>query len=144
MKPACSKFVKCVTICGDFGYLRFWLLNSSCFISCHFELSSICWDYSLLISGNEERLAFSVIWEINEDAQILNTHFTKSVIRSRAALTYEQAQLIIDDPSQDNSIAQSLRGLSRLVVILAESILKRIKLKDPTDLKDCFSEVKSW
>lgn len=44
-----------------------------------------------------DRLAFSVIWEITPDAKIVNTEFTKSVIRSRASLTYQQAQAIIDD-----------------------------------------------
>uniref|UniRef100_A0A8D9BV86 Protein DIS3 homolog n=1 Tax=Cacopsylla melanoneura TaxID=428564 RepID=A0A8D9BV86_9HEMI len=70
------------------------------------------------LRGNEERLAFSVIWELTEEARIVNAKFCKSVIRSRAALTYEQAQLIIDDPSQETSIATSLRGLNRLAKIL--------------------------
>ncbi|KAI5707300.1 hypothetical protein M8J75_016503 [Diaphorina citri] len=77
------------------------------------------------LRGNEERLAFSVIWELTQDARIVNTHFCKSVIRSRAALTYEQAQLIIDDPSQETSLAISLRGLNSLA-----KILKRRRLEN--------------
>lgn len=42
--------------------------------------------------GGVERLAFSVLWEMNSDAEILSTRFTKSVIRSSAALTYQQVR----------------------------------------------------
>jgi exosome complex exonuclease DIS3/RRP44 len=45
-----------------------------------------------------ERLAFSVIWEMDEDANIHNARFTKSVIASKAAFSYEDAQLRKDDP----------------------------------------------
>lgn len=44
-----------------------------------------------------ERLAFSVIWEMTTDAEIVDTFFTKSVIRSKAAFTYAEAQNRIDD-----------------------------------------------
>ncbi|XP_015122485.1 exosome complex exonuclease RRP44 isoform X2 [Diachasma alloeum] len=66
------------------------------------------------LRGNEERLAFSCIWEMDHDANIINTRFCKSIIRSRAAMTYEEAQLKIDDPNQNDVIAKSLRGLNTL------------------------------
>jgi len=44
-----------------------------------------------------DRFAFSVIWELTPDAQIVNVNFTKSAIRSREAFSYEQAQIRIDD-----------------------------------------------
>jgi len=40
-----------------------------------------------------ERLAFSAIWELTPDAEIVNVRFTKSVIASKAAFTYEEAQI---------------------------------------------------
>ena len=43
------------------------------------------------------RYAFSVIWELNGDAEIQNVKFCKSLIHSRAALTYQKAQEMIDD-----------------------------------------------
>ncbi|XP_046670667.1 exosome complex exonuclease RRP44 [Homalodisca vitripennis] len=70
------------------------------------------------LRGNEERFAFSCIWEITQDAHIVDTKFCKSIILSRAALTYEEAQLRIDDATQTDAIAQSLRGLNRLAKIL--------------------------
>ncbi|KAL0484556.1 nuclear exosome complex RNAse Dis3/RPR44 [Acrasis kona] len=58
-----------------------------------------------------DRYAFSVIWEVDQDAQIIDVRFCKSVIRSRHSLTYEQAQNIIDDTNRDDLPAQALRNL---------------------------------
>lgn len=66
------------------------------------------------LRGGEERFAFSCVWEINEDANIISTKFHKSIIKSRNAFTYEEAQLIIDDQTRQDTIAKSLRGLNRL------------------------------
>lgn len=44
-----------------------------------------------------ERLAFSVIWEMTEDAEIVDIKFTKSVIASKEAFTYEAAQIRKDN-----------------------------------------------
>ncbi|KAG8231427.1 hypothetical protein J437_LFUL000143 [Ladona fulva] len=70
------------------------------------------------LRGGEERFAFSCIWEMTEDAKIVNTKFCKSIIRSRYALTYEQAQLRIDDPTSNDSVTQSLRSLNKLAKIM--------------------------
>ena len=61
-----------------------------------------------------ERYAFSTIWEITKDADIISSSFTKSVIRSREAFSYEQAQLRIDDKSQRDDLTQSMRTLLML------------------------------
>ncbi|CAK9293952.1 unnamed protein product [Gordionus sp. m RMFG-2023] len=54
--------------------------------------SDIC---SLL--ANRDRLAFSVIWEIEaETGHIIKMNFSKSLIRSSAKLTYEEAQNILN------------------------------------------------
>jgi exosome complex exonuclease DIS3/RRP44 len=63
-----------------------------------------------------ERLAFSAIWvnflafsftarnsfshiqEMSAEAEVINVRFTKSVIASKAAFTYEEAQIRKDDP----------------------------------------------
>uniref|UniRef100_A0A8C5LTN5 Exosome complex exonuclease RRP44 n=1 Tax=Leptobrachium leishanense TaxID=445787 RepID=A0A8C5LTN5_9ANUR len=65
-----------------------------------------------------DRLAFSCIWEINQDAQIINTKFTKSVINSKASLTYAEAQMRIDSPTMNDEITKSLRLLNKLAKIL--------------------------
>lgn len=61
-----------------------------------------------------ERYAFSTIWEITSDAEIVSSTFTKSVIRSREAFSYEQAQLRIDDPSQTDPLTEGMRTLLSL------------------------------
>ncbi|KAI1487262.1 mitotic control protein dis3 [Biscogniauxia mediterranea] len=61
-----------------------------------------------------ERYAFSVLWELNESADIINVRFTKSVIKSREAFSYEQAQLRIDDDSQQDDLTKSMRTLLML------------------------------
>lgn len=57
--------------------------------------------------GGVERLAFSVLWEMTPDAEAVSVRFTKSVIASRAALTYAQAQTRIDDPSMTDEVTIS-------------------------------------
>ncbi|OQO04986.1 hypothetical protein B0A48_08004 [Cryoendolithus antarcticus] len=58
-----------------------------------------------------ERFAFSVIWEVDQEANILSSRYTKSVIRSREAFSYEAAQLRIDDKSQVDELTQGMRHL---------------------------------
>ncbi|KAJ8253393.1 hypothetical protein GJAV_G00212430 [Gymnothorax javanicus] len=70
------------------------------------------------LRSNVDRFAFSCIWEINHDAEILSTRFTKSVINSKASLTYAEAQMRIDDASMNDDITKSLRGLNKLAKIL--------------------------
>ncbi|XP_033956817.1 exosome complex exonuclease RRP44 [Pseudochaenichthys georgianus] len=70
------------------------------------------------LRSNVERLAFSCIWEINHEAEILKTRFTKSVIKSKASLTYAEAQMRIDDTTQTDDITKNLRGLNKLAKIL--------------------------
>lgn len=67
-----------------------------------------------------ERYAFSVLWEMTPNAEVVSAEFTKSVIRSREAFSYEQAQKRIDDPSQNDELTQSMRTLLRLSKILRQ------------------------
>ncbi|CAJ2513270.1 Uu.00g013890.m01.CDS01 [Anthostomella pinea] len=61
-----------------------------------------------------ERYAFSVLWELNTSADIVNVRFTKSVIKSREAFSYEQAQLRIDENSQQDDLTKGMRTLLML------------------------------
>lgn len=76
------------------------------------------------LRGKEERFAFSCIWEIDSDANIINMRFCKSIICSRQAMTYEEAQLKIDDATQQDAIAKSLRGLNQLAKKLKKKRLE--------------------
>ena len=61
-----------------------------------------------------ERYAFSAIWEITPDANIVKSEFTKSVIKSREAFSYEQAQIRVDDASQQDDLTNAMRTLMML------------------------------
>ncbi|CAL1698566.1 unnamed protein product [Somion occarium] len=63
-----------------------------------------------------ERLAFSVIWELTPDAEIVNVRFTKSVIASKEAFTYEAAQLRKDDPNLNDDLTKGIRLLNSLAI----------------------------
>lgn len=77
------------------------------------------------LRANVERLAFSVIWEITDKAQILSTTFTKSVIKSRAALTYGEAQARIDDDRMQDEITCNLRIMNSLAKQLRKARMDR-------------------
>lgn len=61
-----------------------------------------------------ERYAFSVIWEITPSADVVSAHFSKSVIRSREAFSYEKAQIRIDDKTQQDDLTKGMRVLLML------------------------------
>uniref|UniRef100_A0A672GXR6 Exosome complex exonuclease RRP44 n=1 Tax=Salarias fasciatus TaxID=181472 RepID=A0A672GXR6_SALFA len=77
------------------------------------------------LRSNVERLAFSCIWEMNHKAEILSTKFTKSIINSKASLTYAEAQMRIDDTSMNDEITTSLRGLNKLAKILKRQRIEK-------------------
>lgn len=67
------------------------------------------------IVGDEERYAFSGVWEFEGDTlNVVSEWFGKSIIRSKAALYYGDAQKIIDDGEDRSELAVSLRGLMGL------------------------------
>lgn len=74
---------------------------------------------------NVDRLAFSCIWEMNHNAEILKTRFTKSVINSKASLTYAEAQMRIDSATMNDDITTSLRGLNKLAKILKKGRIEK-------------------
>jgi exosome complex exonuclease DIS3/RRP44 len=61
-----------------------------------------------------ERYAFSTIWEITPDADVVSASFTKSVILSREGFSYEQAQKRIDDITATDELTQGMRTLLAL------------------------------
>ena len=73
------------------------------------------------LRGGEERFAFSTVWEMTRDAEVISTKFTKSIIRSRAALTYAEAQMRIDDPTMVDPVTTSLRFLNNLAKTLKKT-----------------------
>eukprot|EP00522_Entomoneis_paludosa_P014331 CAMPEP_0172461050 /NCGR_PEP_ID=MMETSP1065-20121228/39244_1 /TAXON_ID=265537 /ORGANISM="Amphiprora paludosa, Strain CCMP125" /LENGTH=1142 /DNA_ID=CAMNT_0013216249 /DNA_START=23 /DNA_END=3451 /DNA_ORIENTATION=- len=67
------------------------------------------------LKGNVDRYAFSVLWEVTEDADIIDVEFHKTLIHSVGALTYQQAQSLIDQPDDPNDVhACAVKGLASL------------------------------
>lgn len=60
-----------------------------------------------------------MLWEVDADAHIVSTSFTKAVIQSRAALTYGEAQARMDDARLQDEITVSLRTMNRLAKVCA-------------------------
>ena len=58
------------------------------------------------LRGGVERFAFSCVWEMDEEANVVSTRFHKSIIKSRAAMTYEAAQNRIDDEKDDSAVTK--------------------------------------
>jgi exosome complex exonuclease DIS3/RRP44 len=54
------------------------------------------------LRADQLRYAFSVIWELNDNAEVVTKRFTKSLIKSRRAFTYQQAQEMVDDKADVN------------------------------------------
>lgn len=72
-----------------------------------------------------DRMAFSVIWEIDSQTmKAVSTRFAKSCIRSRASLNYYKAQEMIDDKKNRTALALSLRGLLKIARVLRERRMK--------------------
>lgn len=55
------------------------------------------------LSAGKDRLAFSVIWEMTSDAEIVKHRFAKTVIRSCCQLSYDMAQAIIENSEKTQS-----------------------------------------
>lgn len=66
---------------------------------------------------DEEKLTFSVLIEMTDDAEVVSSRITRTVIRSDRRFTYEEAQAVIETGEGDlkdeiltlNSLAQKLR-----------------------------------
>ncbi|QPG75771.1 exosome catalytic subunit dis3 [Brettanomyces nanus] len=76
------------------------------------------------LMADVDRYAFSVIWEMNNNAEIVNVRFTKSIIRSRHAFSYEEAQLRIDNKSNQDPLTEDLRILLKLSKVLKKRRLE--------------------
>eukprot|EP00602_Paraphysomonas_sp_CaronLab_P006700 CAMPEP_0185034340 /NCGR_PEP_ID=MMETSP1103-20130426/24109_1 /TAXON_ID=36769 /ORGANISM="Paraphysomonas bandaiensis, Strain Caron Lab Isolate" /LENGTH=1005 /DNA_ID=CAMNT_0027570957 /DNA_START=192 /DNA_END=3209 /DNA_ORIENTATION=- len=80
------------------------------------------------LRSTEDHLAFSVIWEMDRSANIIDAKFFRSVIRSVASLTYDEAQAMLDSDTDVNAAAtpadsnlevvQSVKNLNHLAQLL--------------------------
>lgn len=79
------------------------------------------------LKGNVDRFAFTVLWEVTPEAEVVNVDFHKSIIHSIAALTYQQAQSLIDKPDKDCQDDIQAGAVKRLAVLARKFRERRIK-----------------
>ncbi|GAV92505.1 LOW QUALITY PROTEIN: RNB domain-containing protein/PIN_4 domain-containing protein, partial [Cephalotus follicularis] len=77
------------------------------------------------LRADVERLAFSVIWEMTPQAEIISTRYTKSVIKSCAALSYIEAQARMDDSRLVDPLTTDLRNMNTLAKIMRQRRIER-------------------
>ena len=68
---------------------------------------------------DEDKLTFSCIFEMNEDAEVLNSHIARTVTRSNRRFTYEEAQHVIETGEGDH--AEEILTLDRMAKILRKN-----------------------
>ncbi|KAJ3154528.1 exosome catalytic subunit dis3 [Geranomyces michiganensis] len=66
------------------------------------------------LRSNVDRLSFSCVWEMTPDAEVVDVKYSKSVIRSRASLTYDEAQLRLDDKKLNDPVTLGIRSLNNI------------------------------
>lgn len=76
------------------------------------------------LRSNVERLAFSCVWELNENAEIVNVDFCKSIIKSKFSFTYDEAQSRIDDERMQDDVTKGIRLLNKFAKILRQRRLE--------------------
>ncbi len=90
-------------------------------------------NYLASLHPSKDRYAFSVIMKINKNGEIISSKFFKSIINSKARLTYEDAQALIENElpytgvSQfsDDSYIEKIRENLKLALELSEIIRER-------------------
>lgn len=70
------------------------------------------------LNPEEEKLAFSAIFEVDKNTKVISRKFGKSVILSKKRFTYEEAQAVID--AESGPYVEELMELNRLAKKMAE------------------------
>ncbi len=63
---------------------------------------------------DEDHFAFSAIFHLTDDGEILQERFTKTVIRSDKRFSYAEAQALLDNPVPDDPFSEALKILNRI------------------------------
>ncbi|XP_071724421.1 exosome complex exonuclease RRP44 homolog A-like [Rutidosis leptorrhynchoides] len=77
------------------------------------------------LRADVERLAFSVIWEMTPEAEIISKKYSKSVIKSCAAMSYVEAQARMDDSRLVDPLTLDLRNMNTLAKIMRQRRIER-------------------
>lgn len=68
---------------------------------------------------HEDKLVFSAVFEVNENAEVLREWFGRSIIHSDRRFSYEEAQEILEpDAPIDQKYTEVLNNLNRMAKVL--------------------------
>ncbi|CAH1129026.1 unnamed protein product [Ceutorhynchus assimilis] len=84
----------------------------------------LCLHCSLL--PGEDKLAFSVFWEMDEQGQIFSTRFSRTIVNSCSQLAYEHAQQMIENPTKEFDLPPIFNGFSAKDLSKTVNVLQKI------------------
>ncbi|XP_072378144.1 DIS3-like exonuclease 2 [Diabrotica undecimpunctata] len=90
----------------------------------------LCLACSLL--PGDDKLSFSVFWEMTQNGDIVNTRFTRSILNSCVKLAYEHAQSVIENPDKEFGVEdfpQIYNGFEPKDLVNTINILQGIAVK---------------
>ena len=77
------------------------------------------------LQSHKDRLAFSVFLKLNENGEIISSRFEKTIVKSSARLTYEDAQNMIDNTISDRKKFAQSKGINMKTL---NEMIKKIKI----------------
>ena len=91
-------------------------------------LPEVLSNFACSLRPNEEKYTFSAIFEINENAQVLNQWFGRTVIYSDQRFAYEEAQYIIE--TKDDTIPAETSITGTAYQVSAEIVAATLKMDE--------------
>jgi len=91
-------------------------------------LPEVLSNFACSLRPNEEKYTFSAIFEINENAQVMNQWFGRTVIYSDQRFAYEEAQYVIETKDDTIPVETSITGAAYQVS--AEIVAATLKMDE--------------
>jgi ribonuclease R len=91
-------------------------------------LPEVLSNFACSLRPNEEKYTFSAVFEISENAQVINQWFGRTVIYSDQRFAYEEAQYIIE--TKDNTIPEETSITGSSYVVSDEIVNATLKLDE--------------
>ena len=80
------------------------------------------------VRAKVDRFVFSVIWELTPQAEVVSQRFHKSIVQSRAALTYAEAQAYLDDERVTGAVPDAVRSLNMIAKQLRARRIAQVRV----------------
>ena len=91
-------------------------------------LPEVLSNFACSLRPNEEKYTFSAVFEISNDAQVINQWFGRTVIHSNQRFSYEEAQQIIE--TKKNTIPESISITGSTYEVSDEIVAATLKLDE--------------